>query len=125
MKKPLINQTLASSCYFRSSVISPNRKALLQVTERCNLNCAHCFLSAGPKGDHMSIDDIRNTVMPRLKECRVVSITLTGGEPFLHPDILDIVLLFKANNIRVGICSNASVIKPENEFAGLWHPLRH
>jgi len=113
MKKALINEGMASSCYFRSSVTPPERKALLQVTERCNLNCAHCFLSAGPKGDHMSLDDIRNTVIPRLKECRVVSTTLTGGEPFLHPDILDIVLLFKANNIRVGICSNASVIRPE------------
>ncbi|MDP2910277.1 MAG: radical SAM protein [bacterium] len=86
---------------------------MLQITERCNLNCAHCFLSAGPKGDHMSINDIRNIVITRLKECRVINITLTGGEPFLHPDILDIVLLFKANNIRVGICSNASVIKPK------------
>lgn len=113
MKKSLTNESTASSCYFRSSVAPPDRKALLQVTERCNLNCAHCFLSAGPKGDHMSIDDIRNTVIPQLKECRAISITLTGGEPFLHPDILHIVSLFKANNIRVGICSNASVIKPE------------
>jgi radical SAM protein with 4Fe4S-binding SPASM domain len=113
MKKAIVNQVEASSCYFRSSVVSPNRKALLQITERCNLNCAHCFLSAGPMGDHMLIDDIRNIVMPRLKECRVISITLTGGEPFLHPEILDIVSLFMANNIRVGICSNASVIKQE------------
>jgi radical SAM protein with 4Fe4S-binding SPASM domain len=113
MKKALTNEGMASSCYFRSSVATPERKALLQVTERCNLNCAHCFLSAGPKGDHVSINDIRDTIIPRLKECRVVSTTLTGGEPFLHPDILDIVLLFKTNNIRVGICSNASVIKSE------------
>lgn len=113
MKKALTDKGTASSCYFRSSVTPPDRKALLQITERCNLNCAHCFLSAGPKGDHMSIDDIRNIVMPRLKGCRVINITLTGGEPFLHPDILDIVSLFKANNIRVGICSNASIIRPE------------
>lgn len=111
MKKELISENVASSCYFRSSVVPPDRKALLQITERCNLNCAHCFLSAGPKGDHMSIDDIQSIVMPRLKECRVISVTLTGGEPFMHPDILDIVSLFMANNIRVGICSNASVIK--------------
>lgn len=111
MRKSIVHENMVPSCYFRSSVVSPERKALLQITERCNLNCVHCFLSSGPKGDDMTVRDIENLVIPRLKECKVVSVTLTGGEPFLHSHISSIVSLLKENGIRVGICSNGTVIK--------------
>jgi len=107
-KREIISKNKVSSCYFRSSVELPYRKALLQITERCNLRCAHCFISAGNYGDTMPIGIIRNVVIPKLKDCRVVSVTLTGGEPFIHPDIIEMVRLFKNANIRVGICANGT-----------------
>lgn len=33
----------ASACFFRSSVQPPKRKMMLQITQKCNLHCAHCF----------------------------------------------------------------------------------
>ena len=36
----------ASSCYFRTTADGGTRKALVQIDERCNLHCAHCFVSA-------------------------------------------------------------------------------
>jgi hypothetical protein len=30
---------------FRTTTGGDERKALLQITERCNLHCAHCFVS--------------------------------------------------------------------------------
>lgn len=35
MKRSLIIDTHASSCYFRTSVEGDGRKALIQITERC------------------------------------------------------------------------------------------
>jgi len=112
-KREIISKNRVSSCYFRSSVELPYRKALLQITERCNLHCAHCFVSAGDYGDTMPIEVIRNVVIPRLKECRVISVTLTGGEPFVHPDIIEIVCLLRNANIRVGICTNGTFISKD------------
>ena len=112
-RREIINSKQAASCYFRTSVEPPYRKALLQITERCNLHCAHCFVSAGDYGDAMSIRTIRNIVIPRLKECRVVSVTLTGGEPFVHHEIVEIVSLLKNANIRVGICTNGTSISQD------------
>lgn len=109
-KREIISKDRASSCYFRSSVEPPYRKALLQITERCNLHCAHCFVSAGNCGETMSVEIIRNVVIPRLKDCRVVSVTLTGGEPFVHPEIIEIVRLLRYADIRVGICTNGTFI---------------
>lgn len=110
--KPRINfnYLLNASCYFRSFPETPYRKALVQVTERCNLHCAHCFVSATNQGDDISVKMIQKKVIPKLKECKVISITITGGEPFIHPDIMEIVQLFRESNLRVGICTNATLI---------------
>jgi len=56
------------------------RKALIQITERCNLHCAHCFVSSGDWGDHMRFDDIVGRVLLRLNRARVERLTLAGGE---------------------------------------------
>jgi radical SAM protein with 4Fe4S-binding SPASM domain len=61
----------------------------------------------------MPIKIIRHVVIPRLKDCRVISITLTGGEPFVHPDIIEIVSLLRSAEIRVGICTNGTSIGQE------------
>ncbi len=70
MRRSLIVDTHASSCYFRTSVGGDGRKALIQITERCNLHCAHCFVSSGNWGDHMRFEDIVERVLPRLRRAR-------------------------------------------------------
>lgn len=110
MKRQIISQAQAASCYFRTSVDVPYRKALIQITERCNLHCAHCFVSAGKYGSVMSFSDIKNLLIPRLIACRVISVSLTGGEPFTHEGIIEIISLFRRSNIKVSICTNATII---------------
>jgi radical SAM protein with 4Fe4S-binding SPASM domain len=113
MKRSLIVDTQASSCYFRTSVQGDGRKALIQITERCNLHCAHCFVSSGNWGEHMRLDDIARKVLPRLMRARVERITLTGGEPFAHPDILGICQSVLAAGLPLGICTNATLASDE------------
>jgi MoaA/NifB/PqqE/SkfB family radical SAM enzyme len=104
---------VASACYFRTSAIAPERKALVQITERCNLHCAHCFVSAGRDGLDMDVARIEAELLPQLAEARVGRVTLTGGEPFAHPDLLEIVTLARAMGMGVTICTNATLIEPE------------
>jgi len=108
--RSLIKKNIASSCFFRSSVEPPYRKALIRITDICNARCVHCFTSADHRGETMTLEDFRDFVLPRLKQCRVSRVTLTGGEPFLHPNIIDIVKLLSDADISVGICTNATVI---------------
>jgi MoaA/NifB/PqqE/SkfB family radical SAM enzyme len=108
MKRSLLIDTQASSCYFRTSVGGDGRKALIQITERCNLHCAHCFVSSGDWGDHLPLADIVETVLPRLRRARVERITLTGGEPFVHPSIMGICRAIADAGLPVGICTNAT-----------------
>jgi radical SAM protein with 4Fe4S-binding SPASM domain len=106
----IAGESLATSCYFRTTVEAPFRKALVQIDERCNLHCAHCFVSATQRGGYMSLAEIVDKVVPRLAECRVRRVTLTGGEPTLHPDFLAVVRAFRTAGMDTGICTNATTL---------------
>jgi AdoMet-dependent heme synthase len=59
----------------------------------CNLACLHCFVSCGPKNDRipmMTIEEIQTTLHDA-KSYGIQEIYLTGGEPFLHPKIREII----------------------------------
>lgn len=111
--RSIAQDSLALSCYFRTTVDSPYRKALVQINEDCNLRCAHCFVSATRIGKQMPLIDIVDKVIPRLAASRVQRITLTGGEPTIHPDFLAIVRAFRAAAMEVGICTNATTLTDE------------
>lgn len=111
--KRLVLETTASSCYFRTSVPEGSRKALIQITERCNLHCAHCFVSSTKEGSDITLEQMRNLVIPRLIEANVIRVTLTGGEPFAHPHLLEICRLLVDQGIPVGICTNATLATDE------------
>ena len=59
----------------------------------CNLQCTHCFISCGPKNKtHEMIT--ADTIQWYLKEASTLGVKefyFTGGEPFLHPQIVDVI----------------------------------
>ncbi|GIJ29783.1 hypothetical protein Vqi01_49450 [Micromonospora qiuiae] len=112
--KRLIVDTHASSCYFRTSVGGDGRKALVQITERCNLHCAHCFVSSTAQGSDLTLENFTTRVLPRLLDARVQRITLTGGEPFVHPDLIAICQAVADRGLPVGICTNATQTTDEH-----------
>ncbi|MEH1130158.1 radical SAM protein [Micromonospora sp. CPCC 206061] len=113
MTQSLIVDTHASSCYFRTSVGGRGRKALVQITERCNLHCAHCFVSSTQVGKDLPVDAYIDLVLPRLIGARVERVTLTGGEPFAHPDLLGFCEATVRAGLPVGICTNATMTTDE------------
>ncbi len=66
----------------------------LNLTRRCNLKCAHCYLDAGLRrnGDPGELETAEITAL--LDDIAALSdetmVVVTGGEPLLRPDILDI-----------------------------------
>lgn len=58
----------------------------------CNLRCTHCFLSCAPDNhalELMSREQIRH-YLRQAEDLGVKEIYFTGGEPFLHPEALEI-----------------------------------
>jgi len=64
---------------------------LLEITSACNLECPMCFASSGPGGVHLSLEECRRAI-DRLVEVegQPEILQLSGGEPTIHPQFLDV-----------------------------------
>lgn len=74
---------------------------LLRLTNACNEMCPHCLVDATPDGMHMSVDVFKN-VCAFLLRTGTRSISVSGGEPTLHPQFLDMMQdLIRVKDIMV------------------------
>lgn len=60
----------------------------LEISRKCNQNCLFC--SAPPTEEERSFEEIKQKIM-ELKDLGINDIMLTGGEPTLRKDLLDII----------------------------------
>jgi|InofroStandDraft_1065614.scaffolds.fasta_scaffold06096_8 radical SAM protein with 4Fe4S-binding SPASM domain len=102
-----------AACYFRTIAKYPNKKCLIQLTERCNLHCEHCFINADGHGKEIAFERIERYILPQLLKNHITKVTLTGGEPFVYRQLSDVVRLLSERQIYVGICTNASLVTEE------------
>ena len=99
------------------------RALLLQwhVTERCNLRCAHCYQDkyAGPELGFQQWLKVLDQYTDLLKSWRQGSgrrvrghITVTGGEPFMRKEFLDLLKIFRDNRayFSFAILTNGSFV---------------
>jgi len=110
MIQSIYDPNSASVCFFRTTVHPPDVKILLQITERCNLRCSHCFVDSENMGNELSLREVEEHIIPNFLRSNVTKVTLTGGEPLFHNEIKEILDLFCKSNISVSICTNASLV---------------
>ena len=72
----------------------------LMITGKCNYNCLHCFNSS-ENADRMEEWDYDALIdlFDQATDCGVHNVTLTGGEPMLHPRFTDIVRTIYERNM--------------------------
>lgn len=95
---------------FSSHVISWN------ITKRCNLRCEHCYIEAGPIRDKSELDGELTTqecfkVVDQITEVNPNALLiLTGGEPFLRPDVFEIARYAGDRGLWVVVGTNGVLI---------------
>lgn len=89
--------------------------ALWELTQRCNLCCLHCranaYLDVVEK-DIVEGENIKK-VIDQLVSVKCPVLALTGGEPLLREDIVDIVKYATTKGIRVRFQSNGLLLTKE------------
>lgn len=101
----IADNRVANACYFRSRARPGHRKALLKITDRCNLRCSHCFVSATTAGADMNPDDV-TAACGALVTARVANVTITGGEPLVHPELAEVLDHLVTAGLDVTVCTN-------------------
>ncbi|MBI3953872.1 MAG: radical SAM protein [Chloroflexi bacterium] len=99
--------------------------ALIEVNSGCNLNCPVCFADAG-QGFSLTLEEVER-MLDRLLELEGEPevVQFSGGEPTIHPQILDMVRAAKARGIpNVMINTNGIRIARDERFLAELEELR-
>ncbi|HUT04918.1 MAG TPA: PqqD family peptide modification chaperone [bacterium] len=97
-----------------------NKRVHLTITGLCNLRCKHCgAISSLHKSDGLSTSDVKG-IVDQLAERPDSSIAITGGEPLLRGDIVEIVK-YSAARVKTIVSTNATLVT--EELAGGLGPL--
>jgi len=79
--------------------------AALDIVRGCNCQCENCYNAAQPKAK--SLDEIKAEVRVIRAFRNVTTLSLSGGEPLLHPQILDIIsYLRREEGVTVNMLTN-------------------
>jgi len=79
-------------------------------TMHCNYNCKGCYSRSRPANDELSTDEL-DTLFSEAEELGIHSIVLTGGEPLLRDDILD--LIAHHHRLLFLLITNGSLVTPD------------
>jgi len=94
-----------------SSPIPSLRYLELQITDRCNLQCRHCYIGEGFHQD-LSVKQIQK-VLEEFEEIQGLRLLLSGGEPLLHPHFWEINDVLRNHAFRSFLLSNGTLITKE------------
>ncbi len=89
----------------------------LELTERCNNNCIHCYINQ-PEDDtlcrqkELSFEDLRD-ILRQAVSLGCLSVRFTGGEPLLREDFSEIYLFARRLGLRVFLFTNACLLSEE------------
>lgn len=80
-------------------------------TRTCNLLCVHCYSDSNGQRQEGEMNTAEAFAMINdLAQFRVPVLLLSGGEPLLRPDIMDIIAHARTRGIRVTISTNGTLI---------------
>ncbi|MGB2762272.1 MAG: radical SAM protein [Minisyncoccales bacterium] len=114
------SETSASSKMAKLQIPPPYLKEVhVDVTSACNLRCRHCYqepyLNPLSSGTDLRTEEILN-LLDQMRELNVTKFVLSGGEPFLRTDLLEIIDyafsqgIFLSTLFTNGTIANSSIV---------------
>ena len=100
---------------FLEKYFAKNPKLLsfqIELTSKCNERCIHCYI---PHEDKLyNIDDnLYFQTIKQLKDIGIISISLSGGEPMLHPNFLEFLKYAQDSDFYVKVFTNLTLLNEE------------
>lgn len=92
----------------------PLAQIYFYLTDRCNLFCRHCWIiQDNIVGEHrrreISLDLVRSIIW-QARSLGLTGVKLTGGEPCMHTDFIEILRFLKEEKISVNIETNGTLL---------------
>jgi len=94
-----------------------SKKIVFELISYCNLNCSHCIYRISNKlysSNFLSREDIYNLI-DKFSKKGIYKLVLTGGEPTLHPNFIDISKYAISKIPKVSLCTNGVILNKDLE----------
>ena len=87
--------------------------ATIELSSHCNFSCVHCYLAKHREvQQELSLPQIK-TILDKLHDIGILHLFLSGGEPMLRKDFVDIYIYAKKLGFLVGVFTNGSILTNE------------
>ena len=104
---------MQTSDYYRLPwTLNDNVLSWLEPTKKCNIYCEGCY-STNESNSHKSMADIRRDMNTFVSQRKMDSVSIAGGDPLTHPEIVDIVRVVKEDyGLKPVINTNGHAMTP-------------
>jgi radical SAM protein with 4Fe4S-binding SPASM domain len=108
------NQLILRSSKVQKVEAPPPDYLILELTNRCNLNCIHCSVCANDKPGQVLTTTEWKDLITAASTMGVRAVGLSGGEPMLRKDLFEIASHATRLGLLVGLVTNGLLIDEEN-----------
>lgn len=87
----------------------------INITRRCNLHCSYCYVYdyINQHNYDSRLDLSFEKMKSLIEDLPFDGVYLTGGEPFMHPDIKEIINYFFNSGKKISIATNGLILNEE------------
>jgi hypothetical protein len=89
-----------------------NAIAWLEPTKKCNLACLGCYRENDPHG-HKTLEEVRHDLEVFKRFRTVDGVSIAGGDPLLHPEIVEIVRMVARDGLKPIVNTNGLALTQE------------
>lgn len=88
------------------------RSIHIEIANACNERCVHCYIPHEYKNSVID-SELFNKIVEDGKKMNIIHVTLSGGEPLLHKDIIKFLKKCRKLDLSVNVLSNLTVLTDE------------
>lgn len=92
--------------------LTDNIISWLEPTAKCNLACFGCYRK-NEVNSHKSLDEVKEEILLFNRLRNTDAISIAGGDPLIHPDIVEIVRFIKEQKVKPIINTNGLALTKE------------
>jgi hypothetical protein len=83
----------------------------LETTDRCNIHCLGCYRQQ--LAGHKPLEEVKQDILFLKRWRNIYNVSIAGGEPLIHPDIIEIVAFIREQGIEPLVLSNGQAMTRE------------
>lgn len=86
---------------------------IIEITNRCNLNCSYCHSYPNVGGELALSDERLLKLFEECKENQFKSVIITGGEPLLSKRVFFAAKVAKSYGLKTDLCTNGTILNEQ------------